>query len=127
MSTENEKVVTELFNAWKRLDFAAAAEHLTESFVFQADPAAKPIKGRDAVLAEWQGYLRFMKSYDFKVARILSSANAVMLERVEWIGTKKGQTIELPIVGVFELAGGKINAWRDYWDPRMAAPPPANA
>ena len=125
MSTENERIVTELFSAWKRLDFAGAGELLADAFVFQADPSAKPIAGRAAVVAEWQGYLKFMKSYDFKFAHTLSSGNTVMVERVEWIGTKKGKTIELPIVGVFELSGGKISAWRDYWDPRMAAPAPA--
>jgi len=69
-----------------------------------------PIEGRAAVVAEWQGYLKFMKSYDYKFSHTLSSGNAVMVERVEWIGTKKGKTIELPIVGVFELSGGNIRS-----------------
>lgn len=126
MSAENEKVVTDLLNAWKRLDFRAAMELLTDSFTYRADPSAKLIQGRDAVGKEWQSYLRFMKSYDFKVSHLLSSGNVVMVERVEWIGTKKGTT-ELPVVGVFELTGGKISAWRDYWDPRMALPPAPSA
>ena len=100
MSTENEKTVTELFNAWKRLDFIGATELLTDSFTFQADPSVKPIEGKDAVGKEWQSYLKFMASYDFKISQMLSSSNVVMVERVEWIGTKKGKTIELPIVGV---------------------------
>jgi limonene-1,2-epoxide hydrolase len=123
MSTENEKIVIELFNAWKRLDFAGATSLLTDTFTFQADPSAKPIEGKDAVGKEWQSYLKFMASYDFKIAQMLSSDNVIMIERVERIGTKKGKTIELPIVGVFELTDGKISAWRDYWDPRMALPP----
>ncbi len=127
MSTENEKTVTELFNAWKRLDFVGATGLLTDSFIFQADPSVKPIEGRDAVGKEWQSYLKFMASYDFKISQMLSSNNVVMVERVEWIGTRKGKTIELPIVGVFELTGGKISAWRDYWDPRMALPPAPSA
>jgi limonene-1,2-epoxide hydrolase len=127
MSTENEKTVTELFKAWTRLDFAAAADLLTDSFVFRADPAAKPITGKEAVRAEWEGYLKFMKSYDFKILQIVSAGTVVMMERVEWIGTRKVKTIELPITGVFELSDGKIGAWGDYWDPRMAAPPAAPA
>jgi limonene-1,2-epoxide hydrolase len=126
MSTENERTVTELLNAWKRLDFIGATELLTDSFTFQADPSVKPIEGKDAVGKEWQSYLKFMTSYDFKILQILSSGNVAMVERVEWIGTKKGK-IELPIVGVFELTAGKISAWRDYWDPRMALPPAPSA
>jgi limonene-1,2-epoxide hydrolase len=127
MSTENERIVTQLFSAWNRLDFSGAGELLADSFVFQADPSAKPINGRAAAVTEWQGYLKFMTSYEFKFSHILSAGNTVMVERVEWIGTRKGKRIELPIVGVFELSGGKISAWRDYWDPRMALPAPAPA
>ena len=53
---------------------------------------------------------------------MLSYGYVVMMERTEWIGTKRGRT-ELPIMGIFEVSGGKLTAWRDYWDPRMAAPP----
>lgn len=121
MSAENEKIVTELLNAWSRLDFPAAAELVTDSFVYQPDPSAKLINGKDAVLAEWQSYLKFMKSYEFKILHLLSAGNVVMMERTEWIGTKRGK-IELPIMGVFEVSGGKLTAWRDYWDTKMAAP-----
>ena len=27
-----------------------------------------------------------------------------------------GKTVELPVAGVFELEGGRIKAWRDYFD-----------
>ena len=79
MSAENEKTVTDLFNAWKRLDFIGATQLLTDSFTFQADPSVKPIEGRDAVGKEWQSYLKFMASYDFKISQILSSSNVVMV------------------------------------------------
>jgi limonene-1,2-epoxide hydrolase len=121
MSTENEKIVTGLLNAWSRLDFAAAIQLAADSFAYQPDPSAKLIQGRDAVLAEWQSYLKFMKSYEFKTLHMLSSGNVVMMERLEWIGTRRGKT-ELPIMGVFELSDGKLTAWRDYWDTKMAAP-----
>jgi len=122
MSAENERIVTELLNAWSRLDFNAAAELVADSFVYQPDPSAKRIDGKAAVLAEWQSYLKFMKSYEFKICHMLSAGDVVMMERTEWVGTKRGK-VELPIMGVFELAGGKLTAWRDYWDTKMAAPP----
>jgi limonene-1,2-epoxide hydrolase len=125
MSVENEKIATELLNAWSRLDFAGAAKLVTDSFVYQPDPSAKLIKGKDAVLAEWQSYLKFMKSYEYKVLHLLSAGNVVVMERTEWIGTKRGK-IELPIMGIFEVSGGQLTAWRDYWDTKMAAPPQAS-
>jgi len=126
MSAENEKIVTELLNAWSRLDFPAAIKLVADSFVYQPDPSSKLIAGKDAVLALWQSYLKFMTSYEFKPLHTLSSGDVVMMERTEWIGTKRGKT-ELPIIGVFELSGGKLTAWRDYWDTKMAGPVAAAA
>ncbi len=126
MKPESEKLVTGLLDAWARLDFDAAIALVTDSFVYQPDPAAELVKGRDAVLALWRSYLKFMKSYEYKPLFVLSSDNLVMMERTEWIGTKRGRT-ELPIMGIFEVSGGKLSAWRDYWDPRMAMPPASTA
>jgi limonene-1,2-epoxide hydrolase len=119
MSAQNEALVTKFLEAWSRLDFPAAAELVTDAFVYQPDPAAKLVRGKDAVLALWRSYLKFMTSYEFKILHMLSTDNVVMMERTEWIGTKRGKT-ELPIMGVFELSRGSITAWRDYWDTNMA-------
>ncbi len=126
MMGPNEAIVTALLEAWSRLDFDAAGELITDSFVYQPDPSARLVSGKQAVLALWRSYLKFMKSYEFKTLHMLSSGNVVMMERTEWIGTKRGKT-ELPIMGIFELSDGKITAWRDYWDTKMAQPAAADA
>jgi limonene-1,2-epoxide hydrolase len=38
-----------------------------------------------------------------------------MTERVD-VFTLPGRTFELPVMGAFEVSGGKISAWRDYFD-----------
>ena len=38
-----------------------------------------------------------------------------MTERVD-IFKLPGKSFELPVMGTFELRGGKIHAWRDYFD-----------
>jgi limonene-1,2-epoxide hydrolase len=126
MTAQNEAIVTALLEAWSRLDFTAAGELITDAFVYQPDPGAKLVSGKETVLALWRSYLKFMKSYEFKILHMISSGNVVMMERTEWIGTKRGKT-ELPIMGIFELSGGKIIAWRDYWDTKMAEPVAAEA
>ncbi len=126
MSAQNEALVTAFLGAWSRLDFPAAAEMVTDDFVYLPDPAAKPVHGRDAVLSLWRSYLKFMTSYEFKPLHTISSDTVVVMERTEWIGTRKGKT-ELPIMGIFEVRGGKLCAWRDYWDTRMAEPVAAEA
>jgi limonene-1,2-epoxide hydrolase len=45
----------------------------------------------------------------------MSSDNVVIAERLD--RTRAGdKTVELPCVGVFEIEGGKIKTWRDYFD-----------
>ena len=39
-----------------------------------------------------------------------------MTERVD-IFTRAGRTFDLQVMGAFEVNDGKINAWRDYYDP----------
>jgi len=38
-----------------------------------------------------------------------------MTERVD-VFKLPGKSVELPVMGTFEVNGGKISAWRDYFD-----------
>jgi len=59
-----------------------------------------------------------------EVVSIVGDADTVIAERVEHFRNKTNavEPFDLPVVGVFEIADGKIKAWRDYWD-RSAAEP----
>jgi limonene-1,2-epoxide hydrolase len=51
----------------------------------------------------------------WNILTIVSSNNVVIVERLD--RTRAGdKSIDLPVVGVFELASGKIKVWRDYFD-----------
>jgi limonene-1,2-epoxide hydrolase len=43
-----------------------------------------------------------------------------MTERVDVL-TISGRSFELPVMGTFEIRGGKIGAWRDYFDTNQFA------
>ena len=45
----------------------------------------------------------------------VSGDNIIMMERVDQI-PREGGVHELPVMGVIELEGGKISAWREYFD-----------
>jgi limonene-1,2-epoxide hydrolase len=59
-----------------------------------------------------------------EVVSIVGDANTVIAERVEHFRNKTNavEPFDLPVVGVFEMADGKIKAWRDYWDKSAAEP-----
>ena len=53
---------------------------------------------------------------EFRVINIAVSGPVVMTERVD-VFTLAGKTFDLQVMGAFEVNDGKINAWRDYFDP----------
>jgi limonene-1,2-epoxide hydrolase len=52
---------------------------------------------------------------EFRVRNIVASGETVLTERVD-VFHLPGATIELPVMGTFEVKDGKIVAWRDYFD-----------
>ena len=55
--------------------------------------------------------LRLLRAGNWK----LVLGNTVLTERVDVFHLPKG-TIDLPVMGTFEVRDGKIAAWRDYFD-----------
>jgi limonene-1,2-epoxide hydrolase len=48
----------------------------------------------------------------------------VLTERIDWILGQVGTAVmKVPVMGIFEIAGGKITAWRDYFDTVANSPP----
>ena len=53
-----------------------------------------------------------------------SSGDDVVTERLDHIEGADGQRVmSLPVAGTLVVQGGKIVAWRDYFDPRPLLPP----
>ena len=56
--------------------------------------------------------------FDAETLSIAVDGDRVLTERVDRLLTSKGDTVvTLRVMGIFELANGKIAAWRDYFDP----------
>lgn len=48
---------------------------------------------------------------------IAADGNRVLTERIDHICDADGKSVmAFPVMGIFELEGGKIAAWRDYFD-----------
>lgn len=114
MSTEPERVVAEFCAAWKRRDIDELLGYLTEDAVYHNMPMA-PVQGHDAIRAVFEFFVTPCEAIDWEVRHLAAVGNVVLTERVDRF-TMNGKHIELPVSGVFELRGGKIAAWRDYFD-----------
>lgn len=114
MSAENEKLVTDFCVSWSRKNVEDILSYLTDDIFYHNIPM-EPMVGKAAIRKFVEPFLKDAQSAVFEIKHTTSAGNVVMNERVDRfvMGPKK---IELPVAGVFEIRGGKISAWRDYFD-----------
>jgi limonene-1,2-epoxide hydrolase len=107
-------VVQTFCDTWAKGDLDALIEFFTDDAVYHNIPVA-PVAGRDAIRETIAGFTAGVGSVEFRVLNISANGSVVLTERVDVFVTPT-VTIELPVMGTFEVLGGKIAAWRDYFD-----------
>lgn len=94
------------------------AAFFSDNAVYHNIPLA-PLTGREAIKNNIATFIRpgapGIESIDFRIINIAVNGPVVMTERVD-VFRLPGKSFELPVMGVFEVTDGKINAWRDYFD-----------
>lgn len=111
---DNAAIVRDFIRAWSRLDPDELAEYFTEDGVYHNIPT-EPVAGRDNVRQFIAGFSASWTATDWEILTLIADGDTVVCERVDRIRTEKGGA-ELPCCGVFEMRGGKIRVWRDYFD-----------
>lgn len=112
--TDPSALVAEFCAIWERMDADEIASYFTEDGVYHNIPMA-PAVGKAAIHELLKGMGQMIQSIRFETHRQVASGGVVMNERTDHI-SMGGKTVALPVVGVFEVEGGKIKAWRDYFD-----------
>jgi len=116
MAANCEKVVSDLFAAWTRLNVDEVMSYFTEDAVWDNVPMG-PAKGQAAIREMTQGFMKDAKEFTAKIFRSAHEGNVVFNERVDTITMKNGKKADIPVAGVFELTeAGKIKVWRDFFD-----------
>ena len=108
------EVVRDFCAAWGKGDLDAIVEFFTDDAVYHNIPIA-PVTGKQAIRDTIAGFTAGVDSVEFRVLNIAADGNVVLTERVDAFITPS-VTIELPVMGTFEVVDGKIAAWRDYFD-----------
>ncbi len=111
----NEQVVRDFIAAWSRLDVEELVAYFTPDGTYYNMPLA-PVSGHDALRQFIAGFAGGWASTAWEVLHLVAAGDVVIAERVDRTQTKDGKQIDLPCCGVFELEGGKIKVWRDYFD-----------
>jgi limonene-1,2-epoxide hydrolase len=75
-----------------------------------------PVQGTDAIRGVIDGYTSPATAIDWQLLAIAESEDGTVLtERLDRFDFG-GRWVELPVMGSFDVAGGKISTWRDYFD-----------
>jgi limonene-1,2-epoxide hydrolase len=97
--------------------------YFTDGAVYHNVPLV-PITGKEAIATNIDSFIRpgppGIEAIAFQLVHIAASGPVVMTERVD-VFTISGRSFELPVMGTFEIRGGKIDAWRDYFDTNQFA------
>ncbi len=116
MAVNCEKVVSDLFAAWTRLDLDGIMSYFTEDGVWDNVPMS-PAKGQAAIREMTHGFLKDTDTFSAEIKRTVHEGNVVFNERVDTIVMKNGKKAAIPVAGMFEMNdAGKIKVWRDYFD-----------
>jgi limonene-1,2-epoxide hydrolase len=107
-------VVRRFCDAWSAGDLDALMAFFTDDAVYHNIPIA-PVTGVDAIRSTIEGFTQGVEKIEFRVTNLVAEGDVVLTERVD-VFHLPGKAIELPVMGTFEVRGGKIAAWRDYFD-----------
>jgi limonene-1,2-epoxide hydrolase len=100
--------------AWPTGDASRLADFFTEDAAYCNGPL-EPVLGRRAILSALGAFMEVGGRVSVDMLHVVSEGELVMTERVDYLEVD-GRRVAMPVAGVFELAGPRIKAWRDYFD-----------
>jgi limonene-1,2-epoxide hydrolase len=113
--TSAVELIQQFCDEWgKGADVDTIVGYFADDAVYHNIPV-DPAVGKDAIRGVISMFTTGVERMEFKVANIAATGNTVLTERVD-VFALPHVTIELPVMGTFEVRDGKIAAWRDYFD-----------
>jgi limonene-1,2-epoxide hydrolase len=88
--------------------------YFTDDAIYHNIPV-EPAVGPEAIKAVFAMFTTGVERIEFRVLNIVGEGDTVLTERVD-VFVLPNVTIELPVMGTFEVRDGKIAKWRDYFD-----------
>lgn len=125
MSKSPEQIVTEFLGAW-----AGNVETLRGSFhdyladdVIYENVDLTHTTTRDDALKLIDNFLPGLDHITIDMLAIAVTGNKVLTERIDYLRDKSDKVLStIRVMGIFEVEGDQITAWRDYFDMRPFAP-----
>ena len=109
MSQANIDLVTRFCAVWSEptLDVPKVLDFFTDDAIYHNMPI-QAIQGKDAIKGVIEQFMAPFERAEFEITHIAGAGDIVLTERIDrFIGAK---TVELPVMGTFEIKDGKIAA-----------------
>lgn len=117
---DNGQVVSSLLDAWRRQAVDEVLRYFADDAVCHPMPM-QPLLGKAAIAEGIKMIFSQATVDEFKTLHQLERGDIVMNERLDRF-IMNGRRVDLPVMGVFEVRGGKVVAWRDYFDAAALTP-----
>ena len=118
MANDAIAVVKAFCAAWDAGDTEAIMGTLAPGCFFHNIPT-DPLIGHEQIRPVIAGFLAMATSIRFEVTGLAQTPEGtVLMERIDHF-VINGKSLTLPVMGAFEVEGGKIAKWRDYFDQSM--------
>ena len=112
--SENKTIIREFIAAWSNLDPVELAAYFTDDGIYHNIPS-NAVSGKENIQNFIAGFIRPWQENEWEIISLVAEGDTVIAERIDKT-VAAGQPVDLPVVGVFEMEGGKIKEWRDYFD-----------
>jgi limonene-1,2-epoxide hydrolase len=109
-----QRFIAAFIEAWPTKDASGLMAFFSDDAVYHNIPL-DAVQGKEAIRSTLEGFMDMGGNVEVEVANIVAADNLVVVERVDRF-IQSGETSSLSIVGIFEIEGGLVKAWRDYFD-----------
>jgi len=114
-ATQSEALVVEFLESWRSRDIDLIMGYLAEDAVYHNVPVA-PLQGTEAIRGIFTALLDVFGDVVLEIVNIAARPGLVITERIDRFRMANGRTVTVPVCGVFELRGGRITRFSDYFD-----------
>jgi limonene-1,2-epoxide hydrolase len=112
--TSSGELVRQFCDAFARLDAEELIGYFAADAIYHNMPMP-PLVGHAAIHGFFAAIPAQFLGLRFEILHLVEKGPVVMNERIDHFRLGD-RTIALPVAGIFEIADGKIRAWRDYFD-----------
>lgn len=109
-----ERFIATFVEVWPTKDASCLVDLFTDDAIYHNVPL-EAVRGKEAIGSTLEAFMGLGGDVQVDLRNVVTSGHLVVVERVDHF-TRSGQASSVPILGIFEIRGELIEAWRDYFD-----------